>query len=165
MFLAVIHANQLCLCRAVFLDLEPSVIDKIRTDTYGHPEQMVSGNKEKVLDRVRKLADNCPGVQSFLIFHSFGDGTGLTCILAGSTTSSTLCTPSTPYCTSTWGRAWRSGISPRPGRTWPLSSRTTRRSIWTPETWGVSVITAETSISHDICRSIWELREIMADRR
>jgi tubulin alpha len=83
--------------RAVFLDLEPSVIDEIRTGTYKqlfHPEQMVSGKEDAannyarghytvgkeiidlVLDRIRKLADNCTGLQGFLIFHSFGGGTG-----------------------------------------------------------------------------------------
>ena len=76
--------------RAVFLDLEPTVIDEIRTGTYRqlfHPEQMVSGKEDAannyarghytvgkeiidlVLDRVRKLADNCTGLQGFLIFH------------------------------------------------------------------------------------------------
>lgn len=29
-----------------------------------------------VLDRVRKLADQCTGLQGFLVFHSFGGGTG-----------------------------------------------------------------------------------------
>merc|ERR1711863_180852 len=83
--------------RAVFLELEPTVIDEIRTGTYRqlfHPEQMVSGKEDAannyarghytvgkeiidlVLDRVRKLADNCTGLQGFLIFHSFGGGTG-----------------------------------------------------------------------------------------
>ena len=83
--------------RAVFLDLEPSVVDEIRTGTYKqlfHPEQMVSGKEDAannyarghytvgkeivdlVLDRIRKLADNCTGLQGFLIFHSFGGGTG-----------------------------------------------------------------------------------------
>ena len=28
------------------------------------------------LDRIRKLADQCTGLQGFLIFHSFGGGTG-----------------------------------------------------------------------------------------
>lgn len=28
------------------------------------------------MDRIRKLADQCTGIQGFLIFHSFGDGTG-----------------------------------------------------------------------------------------
>ncbi len=29
-----------------------------------------------VLDRIRKMADMCSGLQGFLIFHSFGGGTG-----------------------------------------------------------------------------------------
>jgi tubulin alpha len=29
-----------------------------------------------VLDRIRKLADQCTGLQGFMIFHSFGGGTG-----------------------------------------------------------------------------------------
>ena len=29
-----------------------------------------------VLDRIRKLADACTGLQGFLLFHSFGGGTG-----------------------------------------------------------------------------------------
>ena len=29
-----------------------------------------------VLDRIRKMADQCTGLQGFLIFHSFGGGTG-----------------------------------------------------------------------------------------
>ena len=29
-----------------------------------------------VLDRMRRLADQCSGLQGFLIFHSFGGGTG-----------------------------------------------------------------------------------------
>ncbi len=36
-----------------------------------------------VLDRIRKLADQCTGLQGFLLFHSFGVGTrsGLTYLL------------------------------------------------------------------------------------
>ena len=83
--------------RAVFVDLEPSVIDEVRTGTYRqlfHPEQLLSGKEDAannyarghytigkeivdlVLDRIRKLADQCSGLQGFLIFHSFGGGTG-----------------------------------------------------------------------------------------
>jgi tubulin alpha len=29
-----------------------------------------------VLDRIRKLADNCTGLQGFLVFHATGGGTG-----------------------------------------------------------------------------------------
>ncbi|KAJ4935059.1 hypothetical protein JOQ06_007837 [Pogonophryne albipinna] len=83
--------------RAVFVDLEPTVIDEIRSGTYRqlfHPEQMITGKEdaannyarghytigkeliEVVLDRVRKLSDQCTGLQGFLVFHSFGGGTG-----------------------------------------------------------------------------------------
>ncbi|KAJ8665242.1 hypothetical protein QAD02_006904 [Eretmocerus hayati] len=83
--------------RAVFVDLEPTVVDEVRTGTYRqlfHPEQLITGKEDAannyarghytigkeivdlVLDRVRKLADQCTGLQGFLIFHSFGGGTG-----------------------------------------------------------------------------------------
>ncbi|VDM74700.1 unnamed protein product [Strongylus vulgaris] len=83
--------------RAIMVDLEPTVIDEIRTGTYKqlfHPEQLITGKEDAannyarghytigkeiidlVLDRVRRLADNCSGLQGFLIFHSFGGGTG-----------------------------------------------------------------------------------------
>ncbi|KYQ57656.1 Tubulin alpha-3 chain [Trachymyrmex zeteki] len=83
--------------RAVFLDLEPTVIDEVRTGTYHqlfHPEQLISGKEDAannyarghytlgkeiidlVLDRIRKIADMCSGLQGFLIFHAFGGGTG-----------------------------------------------------------------------------------------
>ncbi|PAV62552.1 hypothetical protein WR25_00170 [Diploscapter pachys] len=83
--------------RCIMVDLEPTVIDEVRTGTYKqlfHPEQMITGKEDAannyarghytigkeiidlVLDRVRRLADNCSGLQGFLIFHSFGGGTG-----------------------------------------------------------------------------------------
>lgn len=31
---------------------------------------------DNVMDRVRKLADGCTGLQGFLVFHSTGGGTG-----------------------------------------------------------------------------------------
>jgi len=83
--------------RAVYVDLEPTVCDEVRTGTYRqlyHPEQIISGKEDAannyarghytigkeivdlVLDRVRKLADNCTGLQGFLIFHATGGGTG-----------------------------------------------------------------------------------------
>jgi len=83
--------------RAVFVDLEPTVIDEIRTGPYKklfHPQQLITGKEDaannyarghytvgremidQVLDRVRKLTDQCTGLQGFLIFHSFGGGTG-----------------------------------------------------------------------------------------
>uniref|UniRef100_A0A8D1D2D2 Uncharacterized protein n=1 Tax=Sus scrofa TaxID=9823 RepID=A0A8D1D2D2_PIG len=81
--------------RAVFVDLEPTVIDEVRTGTYRqlfHPEQLITGKEDAannyarghytigkeiidlVLDRIRKLADQCTGLQGFLVFHSFGWG-------------------------------------------------------------------------------------------
>ncbi|MQM05508.1 hypothetical protein Taro_038319, partial [Colocasia esculenta] len=48
--------------RAIFVDLEPTVID----------EEIV----DLCLDRVRKLADNCTGLQGFLVFNAVGGGTG-----------------------------------------------------------------------------------------
>ncbi|XP_054884671.1 tubulin alpha chain-like isoform X1 [Poeciliopsis prolifica] len=108
--------------RAVFVDLEPSVIDEVRTGTYRqlfHPEQLITGKEdaannyarghytigkaiiEPVLNRIRKLvgnlcsfilgelmqlfqigfsfchqSDQCTGLQGFLVFHSYGGGTG-----------------------------------------------------------------------------------------
>ncbi|XP_009693387.1 PREDICTED: tubulin alpha-1 chain-like, partial [Cariama cristata] len=83
--------------RAVFVDLEPAVIDEVRNGTYKqhfHPEQLISGKEDAannyarghytvgkeiidlVLERIRKLSDQCTGLQGFLIFHSFGGGTG-----------------------------------------------------------------------------------------
>ena len=78
-------------------DLEPTVVDEVRTGTYRqlyHPEQLISGKEDAannyarghytigkeivdlVLDRIRKLADNCTGLQGFLCFNSVGGGTG-----------------------------------------------------------------------------------------
>ena len=68
----------------MFVDLEPTVVDEVRTGTYRqlfHPEQLITGKEDAannyarghytigkeivdlVLDRVRKLADQCSGLQ------------------------------------------------------------------------------------------------------
>jgi tubulin alpha len=83
--------------RAVFVDLEPSVIDEVRHGEYKdlyHPEQLISGKEDAAnnyarghytvgkdmvdltLERIRKSADQCEGLQGFLVFHSVGGGTG-----------------------------------------------------------------------------------------
>jgi len=83
--------------RAVFVDLEPTVIDEVRTGTYRqlfHPEQLITGKEdaannyarghytigkeqiEVTVDRIRRMADQASGLQGFLVFHSFGGGTG-----------------------------------------------------------------------------------------
>ena len=72
-------------------------IDEVRTGTYRqlfHPETLISGKEDAannyargrytvgkeiidlVLDRIRKLADQCSGLLGFFVFHSFGGGTG-----------------------------------------------------------------------------------------
>jgi len=83
--------------RAVFVDLEPSVIDEIRSGKYKslfHPEQLISGKEDAAnnyarghytvgknivdtaLDRIRRVAEGCKGLQGFLVFHAVGGGTG-----------------------------------------------------------------------------------------
>merc|ERR1719324_1179539 len=83
--------------RAVFVDLEPTVVDEVRTGTYRqlfHPEQLITGKEDAannfarghytigkeivdlVLDRIRKLADNCTGLQGFMVYNAVGGGTG-----------------------------------------------------------------------------------------
>ena len=83
--------------RTIYCDLEPNVVDEVRTGPYRnlfHPEQMITGKEDasnnyarghytvgkemidQVLDKVRRVADNCSGLQGFLVFHSFGGGTG-----------------------------------------------------------------------------------------
>ena len=70
---------------------------QVRTGTYRHlfgPEQLITGKEdaannyarghytigkeqiEVVVNEIRKMADNCAGLQGFLVFHSFGGGTG-----------------------------------------------------------------------------------------
>ncbi|CAC5380072.1 TUBA [Mytilus coruscus] len=81
-----------CLCRSW-----TTVVDEVRTGTYRqlfHPEQLITGKEDAannyarghytigkeivdlVLDRIRKLADQCTGLQRFLSSSSFGGGTG-----------------------------------------------------------------------------------------
>jgi len=78
--------------RCVFVDLEPGVCDEVRTGTYRqlyHPEQLISGKEDAannyarghytigkeivdlVLDRIRKLADNCTGLQVILLLRIY----------------------------------------------------------------------------------------------
>nr|GMC53086.1 alpha tubulin1 [Ipomoea batatas] len=82
--------------RAVFVDLKPIVIDEVRMGPYGqlfHPEQLISDKEDAAnnfarghytigkeivdlcLDRIPKLADNCTGLQGFLVFNAVGGGT------------------------------------------------------------------------------------------
>ena len=79
------------------VDLEPTVIDEIRTGSYRqlfHPDQLMTGKEDaannfarghytvgrdmvdRCLDQIRKLAEDTQGLQGFLIFSSVGGGTG-----------------------------------------------------------------------------------------
>ncbi|OJT10364.1 Tubulin alpha-1B chain [Trametes pubescens] len=83
--------------RSLYVDLEPGAIDDVKTGPYRslfHPETMISGKEDAannyarghytvgkelidpVMDKIRRLADNCNGLQGFFVFHSFGGGTG-----------------------------------------------------------------------------------------
>jgi len=83
--------------RSIYLDLEPTVIDEVKNSKFSklfHPEQMLTGKEDAAnnyarghytvgkemidvcLDRVRRLAEQCVGLQGFLVFHSVGGGTG-----------------------------------------------------------------------------------------
>ena len=73
------------------------ILDEVRQGTYRqlfHPEQLITGKEDAAnnyarghytvgkeiidlfMDRTRKLSEQCSGLQGFLIFHSFGGGTG-----------------------------------------------------------------------------------------
>lgn len=79
------------------VDLEPSVIDSVRTGPYKglfHPGQLLSGKEDAAnnfarghytvgkeildatVDRLRKMSDDCHSLQGFLVFSSVGGGTG-----------------------------------------------------------------------------------------
>ena len=81
----------------MYVDLEPNVIDEVRTGVYKdlfHPEQLIAGKEDAannyarghytvgreilddILDRVRRMSDQCDGLQGFLFTHSLGGGTG-----------------------------------------------------------------------------------------
>ena len=83
--------------RSVYIDLEPSAINEVRTGVYGklfYPHDLISGKEdaannyargyytvgtkviEQSLERVRKQADNCDNLQGFIVVNSIGGGTG-----------------------------------------------------------------------------------------
>lgn len=82
--------------RGVFAELEPTVIDKLCTGTYGqlfYREQLIIGKEDAannyasghytvgreiinpVQKHIRELVDWCTGLQGFPVFRSFGGGT------------------------------------------------------------------------------------------
>lgn len=83
--------------RTIMVDLEPGVINEIKVGEYKnlfHPQNLISGKEdaannyarghytvgkeilEPVMEEIRRIASICDGLQGFLIFHSFGGGTG-----------------------------------------------------------------------------------------
>ena len=71
--------------------------DEVRTGSYRglfHPETLINGKEDaannyarghytvgrehldRVMDRTRKMVENCTGIQGFIVFHSYGGGTG-----------------------------------------------------------------------------------------
>jgi len=83
--------------RSLFIDLEPSVIDEIQHNEFRklfHPQQMITGKEDAAnnfarghytvgkdiidpcIERIRRLADSCDGLQGFMQFSAVGGGTG-----------------------------------------------------------------------------------------
>ncbi|CAD5119235.1 DgyrCDS7868 [Dimorphilus gyrociliatus] len=84
--------------RSIFLDLEPTVIDEVKTGVYKtlfHPDFMITGREDaannyargaynidynntldEFEDAIRRQTEACAGLEGFFIFHSFGGGTG-----------------------------------------------------------------------------------------
>jgi tubulin alpha len=83
--------------RVLFVDLEQSVVQRVMHGEYRqlyNPNFMITGKEdaannyarghytigrqyiEQVMEQVTKLAENCEGFQGFLIYNSFGGGTG-----------------------------------------------------------------------------------------
>ncbi|CAL8084801.1 unnamed protein product [Calicophoron daubneyi] len=83
--------------RAVILDLEPTVVDEIRTGVYRglfHPDQLITSIEDasnnyargyysigrliskRFLAQVRKAVEACDMFQGFFVINSFGGGTG-----------------------------------------------------------------------------------------
>ncbi|XP_057655255.1 tubulin alpha chain-like [Diorhabda carinulata] len=83
--------------RVVMIDLEPTVIDEIRTGYYRHlfhPDRLLTGKEDAAnnyargkysigtemldlaLDRTRLVAEDCGNLQGFILFRAYGGGTG-----------------------------------------------------------------------------------------
>ena len=83
--------------RAIYADMDSITIDDVRTGAYRqlyHPDQLISAKEDtsnnfargfyfsgkdfaiEVMDRIRKLAEECPGLQGFIFSRSLSGGTG-----------------------------------------------------------------------------------------
>ncbi|KAL1130791.1 hypothetical protein AAG570_012032, partial [Ranatra chinensis] len=86
-----------CVPRALMIDLEPTVIDEVKSGPYRKlygPDQLLAGKEDAAnnfargyltvgremgkatVDPIRKIADSCDRLQGFLVYHSSGGGTG-----------------------------------------------------------------------------------------
>lgn len=75
----------------------PTILDEIRTGVYGslfHPDRMITGKEDaanlyargrysiggklidNIMNEIRRISDKCDSVTCFILFHSFGGGTG-----------------------------------------------------------------------------------------
>ncbi|KAL7671091.1 hypothetical protein ACOME3_006003 [Neoechinorhynchus agilis] len=96
-FFAETSSKEKFVPRCVHVDLEPSVIDEIRAGPYRklyHPDQMITGYEDaannyargrytvgreviaETMEKIRRSVEASSSFQGFLIFHSFGGGTG-----------------------------------------------------------------------------------------
>ena len=73
----------LCSCAATLFDVFSSSLEQLisgkedAANNYARGHYTVGKEMvDRVMDRVRKSSDNCQGLQGFLLFHSFGGGTG-----------------------------------------------------------------------------------------
>ena len=83
--------------RTIFVDLEPTVIDRIRLGEHRelfHPEDLINAKEDAannyargyytegksimpdLKNKIRRLPDNCNELQAFVVVHSLGGGTG-----------------------------------------------------------------------------------------
>ncbi|GFR95582.1 tubulin alpha chain [Elysia marginata] len=82
--------------RTVFFDMEPTCVDEVRTGVYRqlfNPQCLITGKEDAAnnyarawycdtdllhgaLNAIRRSVEKCSGLQGFLVYHSFGGGTG-----------------------------------------------------------------------------------------
>eukprot|EP00915_Cephaloidophora_sp_WS-2016_P003056 GHVH01004138.1.p1 GENE.GHVH01004138.1~~GHVH01004138.1.p1 ORF type:complete len:299 (+),score=52.61 GHVH01004138.1:178-1074(+) len=83
--------------RAIFIDLEPSVIDQLQSGKYHslfNPDHMITGKEDaannfargyftvgrdyvdQIMESVSQVVRTCESLQGFIIYHSVGGGTG-----------------------------------------------------------------------------------------
>lgn len=89
--------NERFVPRSIFVDAEPSVIDKLRSSSYKNlynPNYLFAGKEdaannfvrgycsfgrkmvEPVIEKIRQIVENTNNLQGFFLYHSFGGGTG-----------------------------------------------------------------------------------------